>query len=428
MLLSGVDPSPIPGTVFRTSFIPKILSGGGQGSFFALIKMQWTRPPARCLRCPVRRSVDDPADRARQHAADFDAPGTDGGTNECFLPGNALRGIVRLDNPNTDDPVLVLDGVPVVVQGKPRTTSQPVDPASGSNDVWHRIYDGHVTESGSWMMEGRITGNGPNRYAIMRDGEVVLREGDVVDGHTLVSQPYDLRFGANGQEICIWHTTVGQGSVRRTLLVDRKPVLRIGDLVDEDGDGVVDPGWSVSQLNFSAGNLTDTLDMDEDGVVRIEASVLDETVPFPTNRIAILELRMPLGVPTCQALANSAGPGATLRGAGTLLVARNAFELIAEGAPPGQFAYFLNATSPQLPLPGGVAGQPLSWRCDRAYELVAGTGLRHGALSARAGPQCVGAPHGPGRGAGGRDVVLPVLVPGCGRGAGFSEGLRVVFR
>ena len=64
--------------------------------------------------------------------------------------GHHYAGIVRLDNPNTDDPVLVLDGMPVVVQGNLVRPGQPVDPASGSGETWFRIYAGHATRCG-WL-------------------------------------------------------------------------------------------------------------------------------------------------------------------------------------------------------------------------------------------------------------------------------------
>ena len=148
-----------------------------------------------------------------------------------------------------------------------------------------------------------------------------------------------------------------QGSTSRTIFVERQVALQEGDAVDIDGDGNVDPDWVVDTLPYQyiANLLYASLDLDEDRVLRTEATLRDLSTGLVYS--SIVEVRLPLGTITCPGQPNSTGAAATLHAEGSLLTTANDFSLRATQLPVGTFGYFLNSPNAGfLPAAGGSQG------------------------------------------------------------------------
>ncbi|MCA9286504.1 MAG: hypothetical protein KDA22_14870 [Phycisphaerales bacterium] len=145
----------------------------------------------------------------------------------------------------TSTSFIVLDGAAVAVAGE----SAP----DGSN--WQGFDDCAVNDAGSWIASGDTDAAVISDGFLVLNGSFLLREGDNVNGRVLAANPRAIAISNAGKVGAMWNTDLGEtlfvaspvADARGSVSVDT--LLAVGDLVDTDGDGVVDS--PVTDFNAS---------------------------------------------------------------------------------------------------------------------------------------------------------------------------------
>ncbi|QDT68674.1 hypothetical protein MalM25_15980 [Planctomycetes bacterium MalM25] len=112
-----------------------------------------------------------------------------------------------------------------------------------------------VNEAGDWAASSSVRMNGVGNTTsdmIVYNGEIVYRDGDVVDGHTLSGLPQDLSINDRGDLAFVWDNKA---------FLNGEIVAEVGDLVDTDDDGVND----TAIINLFDLDLTNLPSGDGDG-------------------------------------------------------------------------------------------------------------------------------------------------------------------
>lgn len=151
---------------------------------------------------------------------------------------------VDTDAPFAEDFFMLLDGVPLSTSAGLIGEGQPL-PADAGGQVgenWDNFDYLGVNENGDYMITGDTDGAIATDEFISFNGKVVYREGDQVDGETLIGAIEGAYMNENCDIAYIWDIvdTVNGGDIE-ALFLNNKLILKEGDAVDLDGDGVVEP-------------------------------------------------------------------------------------------------------------------------------------------------------------------------------------------
>ncbi len=139
---------------------------------------------------------------------------------------------------SADDSVMVLDGVGFTLDGSLVREGSVVPGSAGGDGIetWSAFDFLSVTESGDVFMTG-ATDNGD--FVLVGDS-IVLREGDTVGGLVIDGAIEGARMNDQGDWAVIWDVEDLVAGNLEALIHDGTIVLREGDSVDTDGDGVTD--------------------------------------------------------------------------------------------------------------------------------------------------------------------------------------------
>lgn len=250
-----------------------------------------------------------------------------------------------------DDGALVLDGAGLQVGGALVREGDAVPMSvGGMGDHWDNFDHFALNDSGSYAFSGDTDASSSSDHFLMIDGGPLLREGDVHDGLVLADEVEALAMNASGQVAYLWAHETPFGSIDPALFLDGRCVLKYGDPIDWDGDGVVDP---AATLDFFKGERA--LSLSNDGVLYFAASVLfagntfDAFIAMPTDD--------GLSNNYCQANANTSGLPAVISATGSDVAADNDLTLICSQMPAEAFGFFLNSqTQGFIANPSGSAG------------------------------------------------------------------------
>ena len=154
---------------------------------------------------------------------------------------------------------LILDGV-LVQEGN-------VIPGSvGGNGVeaWDNFDYTGITEGGNYFFTGDTDGDTAQDEIIVKNGLIILREGEMLDGGLLTGSIEGAYMNKEGDLAFIWDIDDPEGDLE-ALYVNDKLILAEGDEVDLDGDGLIDAGAVISSFT---GISSLTLSDRDQGVVR----------------------------------------------------------------------------------------------------------------------------------------------------------------
>ncbi|MFG0319939.1 MAG: hypothetical protein ACF8XB_21890 [Planctomycetota bacterium JB042] len=158
---------------------------------------------------------------------------------------------VDTDAASTADFFLLLDGVPLSTSAGLIGEGQPLPADAGglAGENWDNFDFLGVNEAGDTMFTGDTDGAAATDEFIAFNGKIVYREGDVVDGETLTGSIEGATMNENCDIAYIWDIvdTINGGDVE-ALFLNNKLLLKEGDAVDLDGDGVVEPTSIVANF------------------------------------------------------------------------------------------------------------------------------------------------------------------------------------
>ncbi|MEM1447768.1 MAG: hypothetical protein AAF957_01185 [Planctomycetota bacterium] len=185
---------------------------------------------------------------------------------------------------------------------------------------------------------------------ILRDEGLFVRNTNVVDGFVFTGELRAIAMNRFGGLAWIGRVEAAGGVRKYAVFRERTLMYMEGDDVDIDFDGVVDPGYTITDIIGSAGRLAYT----EDG--RIWATVRI-TTPSGGSPFAVIGVGQAFGQPYCTSVANSSGRAAEIQAVGTPLLVENELYLRCVDMPTGTFGYFLTSRTQGLVMnPGGSQG------------------------------------------------------------------------
>lgn len=276
-------------------------------------------------------------------------PGLSGGVDRIAgttvsASGAHFGAAVSFLNGNSD--AIVLDGAPLTVDGQVVRQGGPLDPLTPGGEVWSALFSAATCDTGDWWVQGRVGQVANTGVVLVKNGQVVLRVGDVVDGLEVLAMRGIEEVTEDGRLAIRVITRTNNGIANDALWVDGRLVLYRLMPLDADGDGQVDPGWRLI-------SVIGRTDIDPDGMLRAVCRVTDGATQFVT----LVGVGLPQGEVICAGVPNSAGPGGTVEAIGRRLITGPGIEVTASGLPPGQLALWITSrTSANLPGAGGSTG------------------------------------------------------------------------
>ncbi len=260
--------------------------------------------------------------------------------------GQHILSKVVLGNSANLDAVL-FDGSVVLEEG---TTI----PGAGFTRSINQIDGAHLTPLGDWFAWGR---NGSNTYRnwVVQNGTVIVQSSDPivpgspeswVAGSTL-GQTFSLVRGNTSGDYLVYGGTQGGSSSWALVRNGADAILRQGDPLDVDGNGVFDDNATVAAIKgmsdwTSSGDIYLIVDMDNSGGSFIGQGVLKLELGGVT----------PTGIAFCDPADNNSTGVPTVLSGSTGSGVGSGLHLEVTSGPPNQFCYMLVSTGRNIP---GVA-------------------------------------------------------------------------
>jgi hypothetical protein len=146
------------------------------------------------------------------------------------------------------DGAMVYDGAGLVVAGVLVREQTPVPLAAGGlpGENWDNFDFCGATEAGDWFFTGDTEPATANDEIICKNGVILYREGQTLDGEVLSGAIEGAFMNEDGDIAFIWDV---QNDTQEALFVNDQLLLREGDAVDLSGDGAVEPASIL--VNFT---------------------------------------------------------------------------------------------------------------------------------------------------------------------------------
>ncbi|MEM1452011.1 MAG: hypothetical protein AAGI22_23080 [Planctomycetota bacterium] len=275
-------------------------------------------------------------------AVDFDFRFSANGTNN-ITP-------LDLETTTADDGVIASNGVGLILGGTLVQESNVIPVSVGGiGDAWDNFDFCGITEAGDYFFTGDTDGDTSTDEFIVRNGVIALREGDTADGEVVSGSIEGAFVNESNELVVIWDIVDAGGGTIEAMLLEGEIVLREGDPVDWDGDGVIDPGVTIT--NFTG---TSSVTIDANGAIYFTADcdVMGTTLEgyFRLGDGSI-------GTNYCSANPNSTGTTSKISAVGSASVADNSVTLFASDLPLNATTYFLTSMTQDFVMnPGGSQG------------------------------------------------------------------------
>jgi hypothetical protein len=197
--------------------------------------------------------------------------------------------VVTLQTGSTaNDSAVVLDGATIVAQeGSP----------SGDGDNWQNFGAVGINNSGNWVLAGDTNAATASDGFLVYNGQIAVREGQTLAGVVLSGNPSAVSIDNNNRVLFSWNPTATE-----TVFLAQAPdiagtarvLLRVGDAVDVDNDGVAD--YTILDFNASY-SLSNAFDLGDFGPIYLNVDM--EPVGGGDDFEAIIAIEP--GLPPCPA-------------------------------------------------------------------------------------------------------------------------------
>jgi hypothetical protein len=186
---------------------------------------------------------------------------------------NYIGQVVVDTGSNADDGVVVSNGAAVMRAGMVVREGSPVPAAIGglADENWDNFDYFGITEAGLMLFTGDTNAPSAMDEFVVLGPEIVLREGDTLvtptESFTLAGSIEGAYLNEQGDWAVTWDITDAAGDNVEGLLFNGELVVKEGDPVDLDGDGVVEPDSLLA--NFTGLSALVVGDRQPDGTVSI---------------------------------------------------------------------------------------------------------------------------------------------------------------
>ena len=250
---------------------------------------------------------------------------------------NGTHSIAPVDLETTsmaDDGAMAIDQVGLVLGGTLVREGEIIpNSIGGIGDAWARFDFCGITEAGEYFFTGDTDGESNFDHFLVRNGTIWAREGDTLDGALVTGTIEGASINERGNIAFIWGIDTGPGIPDEALFFEDQILLREGDAVDWDGDGVIDPAITIDSFTG-----TNTITLGPDGTIYFTADVNVNGARL--EGFFVME-GPSLGTSYCMANANSTGQVGSMIATGSSFTAQNDVTLLAEGLPAASFGFFL---------------------------------------------------------------------------------------
>ncbi len=225
---------------------------------------------------------------------------------------NYINQVLADSGSNDNNRVMVSNGAAMLAGGSIIREQSLIPTAVGG--LTGERYDNFdrfgITESGSFMITGDTDASTTLDEFIMIDGEIVLREGDVINGLTLNGSIESAFQNEDGDWAAVWDVDAGAENLE-AMIINGEILVLEGDPVDWNNDGFIDGsdqngfitdftsgtgGLRLSDRDaFGNVQLLFNADVDLGGTVREGGfSMSFSTVPEPSSMMVLLLVVGPL--------------------------------------------------------------------------------------------------------------------------------------
>lgn len=164
--------------------------------------------------------------------------------------------------------------------------------ATGQGDNWDNFDHVSINDNGNYAFSGDTDGAGSSDEFIAINGSISLREGSGLDGLTLGGSVNALSINNLDQAAFIWNTDEETETLffadNLLNMSSAIKILSVGDLFDENNDGIGD--WIIDDFNAS-GAVGPGLDFAENGLINVEVDLV--SLDGGTNIEAIIAVAVP---------------------------------------------------------------------------------------------------------------------------------------
>ncbi|MBL8859562.1 MAG: hypothetical protein JNL28_13725 [Planctomycetes bacterium] len=177
-------------------------------------------------------------------------------------------------DPGTSNSHIIIDGaIPLDAGGNRMSEGQPVSAAAGGlpGETWSNWGSLGVNDAGDWMVGGDTSAATTMDNFIAKNGVIIAREGSVLGGLTLTGGVLAADMNEAGGVVHMWNTP---GNIQ-ALYYNSTLLLKKGDLVDLDGDGVVEPTHILHSMLGGAGLVIGNTHVFQVGYVNIGGTIFD---------------------------------------------------------------------------------------------------------------------------------------------------------
>jgi hypothetical protein len=154
---------------------------------------------------------------------------------------------VQMEGTSASDNAMVVTGEGLILGGTlvQEGNMIPLSVGGIGGEAWDNFDYTGINEAGDFFFTGDTDGDTATDEFILKNGAIIVREGDVVGGKIVSGSIEGAYLNADGDIAYIWDV---DANANEALFLNDDLLLQDGDSVDLDGDGVIDGGTAISSF------------------------------------------------------------------------------------------------------------------------------------------------------------------------------------